>query len=95
MNVSRLLSPTANPAGLTAAGMAAYAAISMIAAAAGHHGVISVPVIVAAISAVAALYTRQKVTPVTDPKDGAGRPLVPAIPSRGGIIPPPPAGPQP
>jgi hypothetical protein len=51
-------------------------------------------VIVAAVSAVAALWTRQKVTPVADPVDGAGRPLVPAQFSRGGVIPPPPAGPQ-
>jgi hypothetical protein len=93
MDVKRALSPLTNPAGLTAAGMAAYAAISMIASAVHHHGVISVPVIVAAVSAVAAMYTRQQVTPVADPVDGAGRPLVPAIPSRGGVIPPPPPPP--
>jgi hypothetical protein len=93
-HVKRALSPLTNPAGLTAAGMALYAAALMIASALHHHGVISVPVIVAAVSAVAALWTRQKVTPVADPVDGAGRPLVPAQFSRGGVIPPPPAGPQ-
>jgi hypothetical protein len=90
--MKRALSPLTNPAGLTAAGMAVYAAVLMITNAVHHHGVIDVPVIVAAVSAVTALYTRQKVTPVADPVDGAGRPLVPAIPSRGGIVPP--AGPS-
>lgn len=89
--MKRALSPLTNPAGLTAAGMAVYAAVLMITNAVHHHGVIDVPVIVAAVGAVSALYTRQKVTPVADPVDGAGRPLVPAIPSRGGVVPP--AGP--
>lgn len=87
--MNRLLSPATNPAGLTAAGMALYAAAVMITAALHHHGVVSVPVIVAAVSAVAALYTRQKVTPVADPKDGAGRPLAPVQFAKGGIVPPP------
>lgn len=91
MDVKRALSPLTNPAGLTAAGMAVYAAAVMIANAARGHGVIDVPVIVAAVSAVAALWTRQQVTPVTDPRDASGRPLLPALPGR--VIPP--AGPLP
>jgi hypothetical protein len=86
--VKRLLSPLTNAAGLTAAGMAVYAAAVMIANAVHHHGIIDVPVVVAAVSAVAALYTRQQVTPVSDPVDGAGRPLVPAPPP--GLMPPDP-----
>ena len=78
--MKRLLSPATNPAGLTAAGMAIYAAAVMITNVVHHHGVVDVPAVVAAISAVAALYTRQKVTPVTDPKDGNGQPLAPAPP---------------
>lgn len=80
MDAKRLLSPLTNPAGLAAAAMAAYAAAVMTVNAVNGHGVIDVPVIVAAVSAVAALWTRQQVTPVTDPKDGAGRPLTPAPP---------------
>ncbi|HEX8006586.1 MAG TPA: hypothetical protein VF482_09190, partial [Trebonia sp.] len=64
--MKRLLSPVTNPAGLTSAGMAVYAAVVMAWNASHGHGVLSVPVIVAAVSAVAALYTRQKVTPVAD-----------------------------
>jgi hypothetical protein len=90
--MKRALSPLTNAAGLTAAGMAVYAAILMVTNAVHSHGVIDVPVIVAAVSAVAALYTRQKVTPVADPKDGNGQPLVSAsAPTRfapGGLIPP-------
>ena len=41
--------------------------------------------IVYAISAVAALYTRQKVTPVADPKDGNGQPLAPVPPPTAGV----------
>jgi hypothetical protein len=73
--VKRLLSPMTNSAGLTSAGMAIYAAVVMIYNASHNHGVVSVPVIVAAVAAVAALYTRQKVTPIADPKDGNGTPL--------------------
>jgi len=87
--MKRALSPLTNPAGLTATGMALYAVISMVASTMHHHGAFSVPVVVAFISSAAALYTRQKVTPVTDPVDGAGRPLVPAQFSKGGIVPPP------
>jgi hypothetical protein len=92
--MNRALSPSTNATGIGAAIAAIYAAAVMIWNATHGHGVIDPQVIVAAVGAVAFLYARFKVTPVADPKDGAGRPLVPAIPSRGGIIPPPPpAGP--
>jgi hypothetical protein len=76
--VRRALSPSLNPAGLTSAGLAVYAAAVMITNAWHHHGVIDPPVIVAAVGAVAALLTRQAVTPVKDPRDGNGAPLVTA-----------------
>jgi hypothetical protein len=41
-----------------------------------HEGVIDPQVVIAAIGAAVFLYTRGRVTPVADPKDGAGRPLV-------------------
>ena len=43
-----------------------------------HHGVIDPQVIVAALTAAAFLYSRMKVTPVADPRDGNGQPLVAA-----------------
>jgi hypothetical protein len=46
-----------------------------------HHGVIDPQVIVAALGAAAFLYARFKVTPVADPKDGNGQPLVAAAPT--------------
>ena len=76
--VKRVLAPALNPAGLAGAAAAIYAAVVMILNATHHHGVIDPQVIVAALGAAAFLYTRGKVTPVADPKDGAGVPLVPA-----------------
>ena len=78
--VKRAISPTLNPAGLMATAGAVYAATVMILNAYHHHGVIDPPVIIAAVGAVAALLTRQDVTPVADPKDGNGNPLVPQAP---------------
>lgn len=83
---SRLLHPATNPAGYTAMAGTVYAAAVMIYNAYHHHGVIDVNVIIAAIGTVAALLTRQVVTPVADPVNGAGVPLVPAP------APPPDAG---
>jgi len=74
--VKRALSPTLNPTGLMAAAGAVYAAAVMIWNATHHHGVINPAVIVAAVGAVAALLTRQVVTPVADPRDGNGDSLV-------------------
>lgn len=82
MNVTipRALSPATNPAGWLAAAGAVFAAAVMTYNAVSHHGVIDTGVIVAAVGAVGALLTRQVVTPVSDPKDGAGRPLLPVSP---------------
>ena len=44
-----------------------------------HHAVIDPQVIIAAVGAAAFLYARFKVTPVADPKDGNGQPLVAAV----------------
>ncbi len=80
LNISRLLSLSTNPAGLLAAAGAIYAATVMITNAYHHHGIIDPEVIVAAIGAVGALFARQLVTPVADPKDPNGNPLVPVPP---------------
>lgn len=72
----RLLSMSTNPTGIAASVSAIWAAAVMIWNATNHHGVISTQVIVAALSAAAFLYTRFKVTPTADPKDGAGNPLI-------------------
>jgi hypothetical protein len=74
----RVLNPLTNPNGYIAAAGAVVAAAVMIDNAAHHHGVIDPAVIVAAVGAVAALLSRQVVTPVADPKNGAGIKLVPA-----------------
>jgi len=76
MTAKRLVYPTLNPAGLMATAGAVYAASVMIYNAMHHHGVIDPAVIVAAVGAVAALLTRQVVTPVADPHDGNGEPLL-------------------
>jgi hypothetical protein len=73
--MKRILSPATNPAGLTAAISALYALGMGIWNVVHHRGAIDPQVIVAAVTAVAALYTRQVVTPVADPHDGAGRAL--------------------
>jgi len=85
----RLLSPSLNPTGMTAAAGAVYAGAAMLYNAYYHHAVFSVPVFIALIAAVASLLTRQVVTPVRDPKDGAGNVLVPAPAAPAG---PPPGG---
>lgn len=79
VNLARLVNPKTNPAGYMAAAGAVYAAVAMIWNAYHHHGVINVPVIIAAVAAVSSLLSRQLVTPTADPKDGAGHPLVPAV----------------
>lgn len=80
VTVPRALSLSTNPAGLMAAAGAVFAAAVMITNAVNGHGVIDSTVVVSAIAAVAALFTRQVVTPVADPKDPVGRPLVPVAP---------------
>lgn len=82
----RPLTPHLNAPGLLAAAGAVYAAAVMCYNAYYHHGVLSTPVLVAGVAALGSLLTRFVVTPVADPRDGAGRPLVPAP------APPPDAG---
>jgi hypothetical protein len=84
-SVKRLVTPSLNPAGLMATAGAVYAATVMILNAYHGHGVIDPPVIIAAVGAVAALLTRQVVTPVADPVSAGGVPLVPAP---AGVLPP-------
>jgi hypothetical protein len=95
--LKRALAPATNPTGLGSAVAAIYAAIVMIVNATHHHAVIDPQVIVAALGAAAFLYARFKVTPVADPKDGNGQPLVAAVPPA--VVPPektlvPPAAPE-
>jgi hypothetical protein len=78
VTVPRALNPSTNPAGWMAAAGTVLAAAVMITNAVNHHGVIDTTVIASAVGAVLALFTRTVVTPVADPKDGAGKPLVPA-----------------
>ena len=73
-----LLNIKLNPTGYASAIGAVYAAVVMIYNAYNHHGVISTPVIIAAVAAIIALMTRTVVTPIAKPVDGAGRALVPA-----------------
>lgn len=87
--MNRNLNPATNAAGIGAAIAALWAAGVMCWHATHGHGVIDPQVIVSAATAAAFLYTRFKVTPVADPKDGAGRPLAPAPPM------PPDPGPHP
>jgi hypothetical protein len=81
--MKRALSPATNATGLGSAAAALYAAVVMIWNASHHQGVIDPQVIVAALAAGAFLYSRMKVTPIADPKDGNGTPLVaaPIMPS--------------
>lgn len=82
----RLVNPATNPAGYMAAAGAVLAAVIVIVNAVNHHGLIDTTVITAAVGAVAALLTRQVVTPVKDPKAADGTQLLKA--PAGGPIPP-------
>ena len=86
-----LLNLKLNPTGYMAAAGAIYAAAAMLYNVAHHHGVISVPVIVAALAAFWSLYTRTAVTPVALPRDGNGNRLVPVSPAPEPAPPAPPA----
>ncbi len=84
--MKRALAPSTNATGLGAAAAAIYAAVVMVWHAAHHAGVIDPQVLVAAIGAAAFVYARFRVTPVSDPRDGNGQPLVTAnviLPSSG------------
>lgn len=76
--LKRALTPATNPAGIGSSAAAIYAAIVMIVNATHHHAVIDPQVVIAALGAAGFLYARFKVTPVADPKDGNGQPLVSA-----------------
>ena len=90
------LNVTTNPTGYAAAAGAIYAGAAMLYNAYYHHGVFSAPVFIALVGAVISLLTRQIVTPVRAPRDGAGNPLVPvpavlapALPDAGVRVVPP------
>ncbi len=83
--LKRALAPATNPTGIGSSAAAIYAAIVMIVNAVSHHAVIDPQVILAALGAAAFLYARFKVTPVADPKDGNGQPLV-AVPPGAAFI---------
>ena len=89
--LKRALAPSTNATGLGSAAAAIYAAVVMILNAVNHRGVIDPQVIVAAVGAAAFLYARFKVTPVADPKDGNGQPLVASftVPPQKTLIQPP------
>jgi hypothetical protein len=87
--VKRLISPSTNATGLGAAVAGIYAAVVMIWNAAHGHGVIDAQVLVAAVGAAAFLYTRFRVTPIADPRDGNGNPLVSAVPGVPAVPAPP------
>lgn len=77
--MKRLLTPALNMPGLIAAIAAIYAIVQAAANTAGHGSVLTAPVIVAAIGAGLAAYTRTQVTPVADPRDGNSKPLTPEL----------------
>lgn len=91
MTAKRALSPNTNATGLGAAAAAIYAAVVMIVNVTHHTAAIDPQVVIAAVGAAAFLYTRFKVTPLADPRDGNGQPLTPASPTP--APPPAPAGP--
>jgi hypothetical protein len=104
--MKRALSPATNPAGLGSAAAAIYAAVVMVWNATHHQGVIDPQVVIAALAAGAFLYSRMRVTPIADPRDGNGDPLtkaeslppplpvlpMPADPAQKTLTPPPGAG---
>jgi len=81
--MKRALSPTLNPTGIGSAAAALYAGIVMVYNALNNQAVIDPQVIIAAVAAGAFLYSRFRVTPVADPRDGNGAPLVTKPPVEG------------
>lgn len=86
MQVPRMASPFTNPNGYLAAAGAVFAAAVMLYNAVNHHGVIDTAVVVAAVGAVGALFSRQLVTPLKDPRDGNGTPLAIVTPQLAEVI---------
>ena len=77
MDIPRFVSPLTNPNAYIAAAGAIVAVVTMTENIVHNHGPFDATVIVSAIGAVGALAARQLVTPVLDPKDASGTPLVP------------------
>lgn len=80
MKLPRALSPNTNPALYTAAASLAFTVWQAIQVQAAHGpltwaqvGRVAVPIVVAAL---AGYWQRAKTTPIADPKDGNGTPLV-------------------
>ena len=80
MKLPRALSPNTNPALYTAAASLAFTVWQAVQVQAAHGpltwaqvGRVAVPIVVAAL---AGYWQRAKTTPVADPKDGNGAPLV-------------------
>jgi len=76
----RMVNPLTNPNGYLAAAGAVLGVAVMVDNAVHHHGVIDTTVVISMLGAVGALFARQYVTPVRDPKDGNGAALAPALP---------------
>ena len=76
----RALSPQTNAPGLLAAAAAVYAAVATFYNWQNSKTPIDWNVVFAAATAVAAAWTRGKVTPIADPKDITGAPLAPLVP---------------
>lgn len=76
--MKRLITPSLNMPGLIAAALAIYAVIQGAYNSAHGSTVLTSSVIVAAISAALSAYARTQVTPVADPRDGNGTPLLTA-----------------
>lgn len=77
LTIPRSLNPATNPTGWLAAIGAVYAVAVMSYNAFNGFGILDPGVIASAVGAVLALFARQVVTPVADPKDASGRPLAP------------------
>lgn len=77
ITIPRSLDPMTNPAGFLAAAQAVFALVLGIYNAVNHHGVLDSTVITSAVGAVAALFARNLVTPVADPRNSGGEHLVP------------------
>ena len=88
--MKRLLSPATNLTGLISAGGVVWTAAVMIWNVTHHEAVFDPQEAVAAVTAVLAFAARQTVTPVSDPKDGNGKSLVPAplLPPAAPVTPP-------
>jgi hypothetical protein len=74
--LKRAITPSLNPTGLGSSAAAIYALVQAVWNATHHHAAIDPQVVLAALTAAAFFYSRFKVTPVADPKDGNGAPLV-------------------